>query len=94
MLAALRRAQEIGQVRIGADLEQVVSAMIGTFYADHLAGRDVDDGWSTRVVQACSTVWRVRRTRAVNDSADPLRRTDTGSRRGFFASRTLSALSG
>ena len=52
MLAALRRAQEIGQVRIGADLEQVVSAMIGTFYADHLAGRDVDDGWSTRVVEA------------------------------------------
>lgn len=51
-LAALRRGQESGQVRADADLEQAVSAMIGSFYADHLAGRDVDEGWSVRVVAA------------------------------------------
>lgn len=52
-LVALRSAQAAGQVRReGVDLEQAVSAMIGAFYEDHLAGRDIDERWSLRVVDA------------------------------------------
>lgn len=54
-LVALRRGQETGEVRQEVDLEQVVSALIGTFYGDHLAGRDMPEDWSCRVVDTLMT---------------------------------------
>jgi AcrR family transcriptional regulator len=54
-MLALRRGQDAGQVRPDADLEQVASALIGTFYGDHLAGREITEDWSCRVVETLLT---------------------------------------
>ena len=39
-----------GELRPGADLDAAVSALLGTYYADHLAGRGGRHGWATRAV--------------------------------------------
>lgn len=49
--AALERAREIGEVRPDADLEAAVSALLGPFYADYLAGRGGRPGWASDAVE-------------------------------------------
>lgn len=44
-------ASSRGEPRKGLDLDDAVSLLVGVFYADHLAGRDRDAGWSRRIVQ-------------------------------------------
>ncbi|MGN6634285.1 MAG: TetR/AcrR family transcriptional regulator [Oryzihumus sp.] len=41
----LERAVAAGELRTGADLEAAVSALLGAYYADHLAGRAAP-GWA------------------------------------------------
>lgn len=48
----LAAARERGEIRSDADLELAVSQMVGAFYADHLAGNKMDEGWDARVVGA------------------------------------------
>lgn len=45
----LERAVAAGEVRSGIDLEGAVSALLGPYYADHLAGR-VAPGWAPAAV--------------------------------------------
>ncbi|HEX8971621.1 TetR/AcrR family transcriptional regulator [Oryzihumus sp.] len=45
----LERAVAAGEVRSGVDLEGAVSALLGPYYADHLAGR-VAPGWAPAAV--------------------------------------------
>ncbi|MGI3224573.1 TetR-like C-terminal domain-containing protein [Streptomyces sp. GTA36] len=51
-LRVLRAGQDAGQIRTEADLEQAVSAAVGAYYADHLAGRPTGDEWATHVADA------------------------------------------
>lgn len=51
-LNVLATGQDTGRIREDADLEQAVSAVIGTFYADHLAGRPMGGAWATRVIDS------------------------------------------
>ncbi|MEU1185147.1 TetR/AcrR family transcriptional regulator C-terminal ligand-binding domain-containing protein [Streptomyces sp. NPDC005820] len=46
----LERAQDRGEVRVDVDLEAVVSALLGTFYADYMAGRGGHQGWAENAV--------------------------------------------
>ncbi|MGW1895659.1 TetR/AcrR family transcriptional regulator [Streptomyces sp. NPDC002004] len=50
LLTALDRAQRAGELRADADLEAAVSALLGPFYADHLAGRGGRPGWAEEAV--------------------------------------------
>ncbi|GAA1243813.1 TetR/AcrR family transcriptional regulator [Oryzihumus leptocrescens] len=45
----LDRAVVAGELRVGADLDAAVSALLGPYYADHLAGR-VTPGWAPAAV--------------------------------------------
>jgi AcrR family transcriptional regulator len=47
---ALQQAVESGQVSADADLEAAVSALLGVFYADYLAGHGGRPGWAGRAV--------------------------------------------
>ncbi|MET7690400.1 TetR/AcrR family transcriptional regulator [Streptomyces sp. NPDC005483] len=51
-LRVLRAGQANGQIREDADLEQAVSAAVGAYYADHLAGRPTNGGWAARVADS------------------------------------------
>lgn len=42
----LEQARERGEIRPGADLEAAVSALLGPFYADYMAGRGGRMGWA------------------------------------------------
>ena len=46
----LEGAVSRGELRAGADLEAAVSALLGSFYADHLAGRGGRRGWAEAAV--------------------------------------------
>ncbi|MDF3301042.1 TetR/AcrR family transcriptional regulator [Streptomyces tropicalis] len=48
----LDRARAQGLLRPEADLDASASALLGAFYADHLAGRATDEGWADRTVSA------------------------------------------
>lgn len=46
----LRRGVESGELRAGLDVDQVVSVILGAFYADHLADRPTGPAWAGSVV--------------------------------------------
>lgn len=46
----LEAARARGEVRVGADLEAAVSALLGPFYADYMAGRGGRMGWAEDAV--------------------------------------------
>ncbi|MFI6578353.1 TetR/AcrR family transcriptional regulator [Nocardiopsis sp. NPDC050513] len=46
----LERARDRGEIRDGADLEAAVSALLGPFYADYMAGRGGRPGWAEQAV--------------------------------------------
>ena len=46
----LARAVAAGELRADADLEAATSALLGTYYADHLAGRPGQPGWARDAV--------------------------------------------
>jgi AcrR family transcriptional regulator len=46
----LEQARDRGEIRTGADLEAVVSALLGPFYADYMAGRAGRMGWAEDAV--------------------------------------------
>jgi AcrR family transcriptional regulator len=50
----LERGMRRGQVRAGADVDAVIDALIGAYYARHLSGLPADEGWAERVLRA---VW-------------------------------------
>jgi AcrR family transcriptional regulator len=47
---ALERARQAGHVRADADLEAAVSALLGPFYADYMAGRGGHPDWAEQSV--------------------------------------------
>ena len=47
---ALESAQQDGQVRADADVEAAVSALLGPFYADYMAGRGGHPEWAEQAV--------------------------------------------
>jgi AcrR family transcriptional regulator len=47
---ALEQAQQNGHIREDADLEAVVSALLGPFYADYMAGRGGHPQWAEQAV--------------------------------------------
>ncbi|WP_225839830.1 TetR/AcrR family transcriptional regulator [Streptomyces sp. NK08204] len=47
---ALEQAQRTGRIRADADLEAAVSALLGPFYADHMAGRGGHPEWAEQAV--------------------------------------------
>lgn len=47
---ALEQAQQTGQIREDADLEAAVSALLGPFYADCMAGRGGHPQWAEQAV--------------------------------------------
>ncbi|NWJ73073.1 TetR/AcrR family transcriptional regulator [Pseudonocardia sp. ICBG1122] len=50
LAAVLRAGVERGELDAGLDVERVVSMLLGSLYADHLAGRPVGPGWAAGVV--------------------------------------------
>jgi AcrR family transcriptional regulator len=46
----LEQAERRGELRSGADLEAAVSALLGPFYADYMAGRGNRAGWAEDAV--------------------------------------------
>ena len=46
----LERGVRRGQIRAGADVEAVIDALIGAYYARHLSGMPADEGWAERVL--------------------------------------------
>lgn len=46
----LRAGVERGELRDDLDLEQATSLIVGSLYADHLAGLAMSDGWEERLV--------------------------------------------
>ncbi|AVZ76714.1 TetR family transcriptional regulator [Streptomyces lunaelactis] len=46
----LEQARDRGEIRPGADLEAAVSALLGPFYADYMAGRGGRMGWAEDAV--------------------------------------------
>jgi AcrR family transcriptional regulator len=48
----LRRAVETGELRADVDVERAISMIIGSFYADHLAGREMDADWDRAVIRS------------------------------------------
>ncbi|NKQ56989.1 TetR/AcrR family transcriptional regulator [Amycolatopsis sp. K13G38] len=49
-LEVLAAARDRGEIRPQADLELAVSQLVGAFYADQLAGREMAEDWDARVV--------------------------------------------
>lgn len=47
---ALDRARDRGEIRPGADLDAAVSALLGSFYADYVAGRGGRPEWAQQAV--------------------------------------------
>jgi AcrR family transcriptional regulator len=47
---ALERGRDRGEIREDADLEAAVSALLGSFLADHLAGRGGHPNWAEQAV--------------------------------------------
>jgi AcrR family transcriptional regulator len=47
---ALEQAQQTGQIREDADLEAAVSALLGPFYGDYMAGRSGRPQWAEQTV--------------------------------------------
>ncbi|WP_406341006.1 TetR/AcrR family transcriptional regulator [Streptomyces sp. NBC_00648] len=54
----LERAREEGSIRPDTDLEAAVSALIGPFYADYLAGRGDRPEWAEQAVDLILTALR------------------------------------
>ncbi|WP_371656081.1 MULTISPECIES: TetR/AcrR family transcriptional regulator [unclassified Streptomyces] len=54
----LERAREEGSIRPDTDLEAAVSALIGPFYADYLAGRGDHPEWAEQAVDLTLTALR------------------------------------
>ncbi|WP_137991112.1 TetR/AcrR family transcriptional regulator [Streptomyces vilmorinianum] len=52
---ALERGREEGLVRADADLEAAVSALLGPYYADYMAGRGGRPGWAEEAVDLVLT---------------------------------------
>ncbi len=50
--AVVRAGVERGDLDPTVDVERLVSTLVGNLYADHLAGRDLDDAWAADVVDA------------------------------------------
>lgn len=46
----LEHAQERGQLRRSSDLDLLVNMLVGTFYAQYLEGRPLDEQWAERLV--------------------------------------------
>ncbi|MDX3757147.1 TetR/AcrR family transcriptional regulator [Streptomyces mirabilis] len=46
----LEQARDRGEIRLGADLDASVSALLGPFYADYMAGRGGHMGWAADAV--------------------------------------------
>ena len=46
----LEQARDRGEIHVGADLEAAVSALLGPFYADYMAGRGGRIGWAEAAV--------------------------------------------
>jgi AcrR family transcriptional regulator len=46
----LEQAEQRGELRSGADLEAAVSALLGPYYADYMAGRGNRTGWAEDAV--------------------------------------------
>ncbi len=46
----LERGVGRGQIRAGADVEAVIDALTGAYYARHLSGIPADEGWAERVL--------------------------------------------
>ncbi|WPB89314.1 TetR/AcrR family transcriptional regulator [Streptomyces malaysiensis] len=46
----LRAGVERGELRADIDIERATSLVVGSLYADHLAGRPMDPGWEESVV--------------------------------------------
>ncbi|MDF3301039.1 TetR/AcrR family transcriptional regulator [Streptomyces tropicalis] len=51
----LEEARERGGIRSGADLDAAVSALLGPFYADYMAGRTGRSGWAEDAVDLVLT---------------------------------------
>ena len=47
----LERGVKRGQIRADADVEAVIDALIGAYYARHLSGLPADEGWAERVLR-------------------------------------------
>jgi hypothetical protein len=54
MRALLERAQELGELRPGADLDLALQMLTGSVFARRVAGTESVDGWAERAVD---TVW-------------------------------------
>ena len=48
--AVVRAGVERGELNPDLDVDRVVSMLLGSLYADHLAGRETGPGWATGVV--------------------------------------------
>ena len=57
---ALERAREAGQVGAEADLDAAVSALLGPFYADYMAGRTGRPNWAEQAVDLVLAALRPR----------------------------------
>ncbi|MFF5764032.1 TetR/AcrR family transcriptional regulator [Streptomyces tanashiensis] len=51
----LEQARDRGEIRPGTDLEAAVSALLGPFYADYMAGRGGRTGWAEDAVDLVLT---------------------------------------
>lgn len=50
--ALLERAMARGELRADADLELAANMLVGSYYAQYLAGSPFSDDWAARVVDA------------------------------------------
>ncbi|MCX5336773.1 TetR-like C-terminal domain-containing protein [Streptomyces sp. NBC_00140] len=64
----LERARRTGQVRADGDLEAAVSALLGPFYADYMAGRGGHAEWAE---QAVNLVLAALAPQQRNEAVDP-----------------------
>ena len=48
----LQKAVDRGELPDSVDVQQAISQLIGSFYADYLAGRDMGENWDRSVVRA------------------------------------------
>jgi AcrR family transcriptional regulator len=58
----LERSRETGEIRKDADLEAAVSALLGSFFADYLAGRGGRPEWAEQAVDTTLTALRTPST--------------------------------
>ncbi|MFG2309349.1 TetR/AcrR family transcriptional regulator [Streptomyces sp. NPDC048566] len=56
--AALEQARHDGRIREDADLDAAVSALLGPYYADYMAGRAGRPGWAEQAVTLVLTALR------------------------------------